>query len=174
MYATQNNSGTGGGIRAPEGRFPIGGKSPLKERAVGFAKIGPKRPFLGGGTLLYRYFRIFSDLKIEQQSFQYMCGGKIQKKKHWLQFGLILHHLFCWFLLAKLWSYTNMINPSMMSSNFLFWHAKSFCNGFLKILSQINRVNCIKKCSKILLKKVFMEDFRSWFNHIWIKFKVSL
>ena len=39
-------------VRAPEGRFPIGRKSPLKERALGFVKMGPKRPLLGGGTLL--------------------------------------------------------------------------------------------------------------------------
>ena len=41
-----------------------------------------------------------------------------------LQFWLNLQNLFCCFLTSKLWSDPYMINPSIKSFDFLFWHEK--------------------------------------------------
>ena len=73
--------------------------------------------------------------------------AKISKKKKWylipnnsgqinrevkfkralrLQFWLNFQNLFCRFLISKLWSDPDVINPSIKSSDFLFWHEKLF------------------------------------------------
>ena len=49
-----------------------------------------------------------------------------------LQFWLNFQNLFCRFLTSKLWSDPDMINPSIKTSDFLFWHEKSFESNFWK------------------------------------------
>ena len=58
-------------------------------------------------------------------------------------FLLILQKNFCRFLTPKVKSATDMINPSIESFDFLFWHKKKFWVGFLKILSKTDKPNFI-------------------------------
>ena len=51
-----------------------------------------------------------------------------------LQFWLILQNLFCRFLTSKIWSDPDMINPSLESSDFLFWYEKLFASDFWKLV----------------------------------------
>ena len=58
-------------------------------------------------------------------------------------FWLILQKQFCHFLTPKGKSGTDMINPLIESSDFLFWHKKTFWVRFLKILWETDKLNFI-------------------------------
>ena len=60
----------------------------------------------------------FFHAKIENQSFRLNNGLRMNPKK------------FCRFLTPKDKSRTNMINPSIESSDFLFWYEKHFESNF--------------------------------------------
>ena len=50
---------------------------------------------------------------------------------------------FCRFLTPKVKNGTDMINPSIESSDFLFWHEKNFGVEFFKILWETDKLNFI-------------------------------
>ena len=58
-----------------------------------------------------------------------------------LQFWLNLKNLFCRFLTSKLWNHPDMINPSIKSYDFLFWHEKTFFNLIFENLWKTDKVN---------------------------------
>ena len=60
---------------------------------------------------------------------------------------------FCRFPTPKVKSGTYMINPSIESSDFLFWHKKNFWVGFLKILRETDKVHFT--CSNLVCVCVY-------------------
>ena len=76
-----------------------------------------------------------------------------------LQFWLILQNLFCRFLTESLWKDSDMIHPSIESSDFLFWHDNNFKFDFWKFCGKQTKWN-----SQVQIYCVFTHtlNFKEW------------
>ena len=93
-----------------------------------------------------------------------------------LQFWLLLQNLFCRFLTSKLWSDLDMINPSIESSDFLFWHVKNFLSLIFenlcetdKVISTSSNLMCIYTHSKFQNMEFSLSVSHKIFK-IWVTF----
>ena len=74
--------------------------------------------------------------------FQFFAYREVKFKRTLrLQFWLIFQNLFCRWHTSKLWSDPDMINPSIESSDFLFWRVKKFFRLIFENLWKTEKVN---------------------------------